>query len=244
MVDEFKNNSSAIEEGVTEDDAKQACTLCLNDFKKSALTPFDLNKDGREYLLCSTCLSKVNGTYQNPQGSGPATFTTAGGGNFDIFTTAGGGNFDIFTTVGGENFDVMRPTRHGDSLCSKCLLFLLVTSILSLVAFIFFGVRYFPTPKWKSIEGTINKPCQVEYEIDGQLYTHTTKFNCEELGPYKLKYNPKDPSDAISAGLQDQDEIMLIFTGLLVFIGYLVIVTYFCQRYDVVPMLKRTCRRS
>ena len=190
MADEFKDNSgSTIEDGVTEDDAKQACTLCLYEFKKSTLTPFDLNKDGREYPLCRTCLSRVNGTYENPQeGSGPAIFLT--------------------TPADDGNFDFMRPSRHGTSLCSKCLTFLLVISILSLVAFIFFGVRYFPTPKWKSIEGTMNKPCQVEYEIDGQLYTHTTKFDCEELGPYKLKYNPKDPTGAISAGLQDQSEII------------------------------------
>ena len=233
MADEFKDNSgSTIEDGVTEDkDIKQACTLCLYEFKKSTLTPFDLNKDGREYPLCRTCLSKVNGTYggsdENPQEVyGPAIF---------LDTPAGGENFDL---------DFMRPSRHGASLWSNCLAYLLFIWIICLAPFILFGVKYFPTLKWKSIEGTINKPCLVEYEIDGQLYTHTTKFNCEELGPYKLKYNPKDPSDAISAGLQDQDEIMLIFTGLLVFIGYLVIVTYFCQRYDVVPMLKRTCRRS
>lgn len=230
MADEFKDNSSTIEDGVTEDDTKQACTLCLYEFKKSTLTPFDLNKDGREYPLCCTCLSKVNGTYggsdENPQEVyGP-----------DIFTTAGDENFDL---------DFVRPTRHGASLCSKCLPYLLFIWIICLAAFILFGVTYFPTLKWKSIEGTINKPCQVEYEIDGQLYTHTTKFDCEELGPYKLKYNPKDPTDAISAGLQDQDEInILIFTGLLVFIPYLVIVTYFCKRYDVVPMLKRRFRRS
>ena len=75
MAEELRNNSFTIENGVTEDDSKEACTLCLNDFKKSTLTLFDLNKDGRESLLCSTCLPKVNGTYQNPQGSSPAIYT-------------------------------------------------------------------------------------------------------------------------------------------------------------------------
>lgn len=119
MVAEFKDNGSTIEDGVTKDDAKQACTLCLNEFKKNMLTPFDLNKDQREYPLCSTCLSKINGTYENPQGSSPAIYTNSGV---------------------RRNFDSMRRFCNKRRSCSCYCLFV---AFSFLVFFIFIAVRYF-----------------------------------------------------------------------------------------------------
>jgi len=224
MANEFKDKSSTIEDGVTKDDAKQACTLCLNQFKKNMLTPFDLNKDQREYPLCITCLSKIKGTNKNSQGSSPAM-------NYEVTLSRYAGNASLCSK------------QCIDSLHVICVLFLL----LSLVGFIIVGARYVPTLKWKSIEGTINtsSPCVVEYEIDGQLYKYTTKFDCEELGPYRLIYNPQDPDDAVSAAWQDANKIGLIVFGCLIFgITYIMIVTCMCRRFDFVPMLKRKFRRS
>lgn len=120
--------------------------------------------------------------------------------------------------------------------------------IVCLVFYIWVANDYFPTRKWESIEGTINTPCLVEYEIDGQLYTFESNFNCEKLGPYKLKYNPEDPSDAMSAGFQDQSRIMLIVSGCLapIFIfgiPFAMCATFLCRRYDIGPMLERTFER-
>ena len=146
-------------------------------------------------------------------------------------------------TAGDGNFDVMRgPARSRLCNVSPCLRCILPIWGLCLVFSIWIAVHYFPTLKWKSVEGTISEPCIVDYEIDGHTYRYRSDFNCKSLGAYKLIYNPKDPDEVISADLQ---KVMLSVAVCLAFgIPYILIVTYICRRYDVVPMLKRTFRRS
>ncbi|GFH47209.1 predicted protein [Chaetoceros tenuissimus] len=278
MTDEFKDDhGSTIEDGErAEVYAKQACALCLNEYKKSALTLFDLNNDQRESLLCSICLSKVNRKYKKPQASSPVTYDnnitcdlcqnefiesaltlfereylcptchialSIANGTNEFPQASGPVTYDNNITPGA-----MASHRNTPSYC-KVLPIPICIGLLCFVFYIWVANDYFPTRKWESIVGTINSPCLVEYEIDGQLYTFESNFNCEKFGPYKLKYNPEDPSDAMSAGFQDQSRIMLLVSGCLasifiVGIPFAMCATFLCRRFDIGPMLERTFKRS
>lgn len=218
MTDEFKDNVSTIDNGVAED-TKLPCTYCPHYFKESELRPFACYEwEETEYPLCSTCIARIEDA-RNQHLPDPSPLLAC----------------------------FCKPSSHDIERCFKCVQYLSVVWLLFLVTFFIpTAIKYFPTLNWEMMEGVINSPCVVEYEVDGQSYTYKPK-KCVGSGPYKLKYNPQDPSDAISAGQQNVDKIGLIAVGCLLLVyPFLVVLPYLCyvDIATVPPMLKRIFRRS